>query len=226
MWLNEPELSDPFGRRHLNSHLVTRCRPAFANAPLDSIRGRMSAVETVVHPRTLVPVFDVPGGRAFGALPTTVLGYETWLPAIAEQAGWIRVMLPAKPDGVTGWLDASTVTRAPTSWEIRVYQRAGRVHLTEGTRIAHIWPISKHTASDAAPSGRTFLLAARRNPGDASHLTVLSVAAHTLTRWSGAGCDTVAIHAGPAHDGCIGVPANAVAALAQVPAGSQIRIYP
>jgi len=64
----------------------------------------------VVRPLRVVPVFDDPAGRAFARMPAQQFG-DTWLPVIAQRAGWVRVLLPSRPNGATGWLRESC--RAP-----------------------------------------------------------------------------------------------------------------
>jgi len=196
----------------------------FPNAPKDRRPGR-GTTGVVVHPRTLTPVFDRPGGTAFAALPSTLLGYETWLPVISYQNGWVKVLLPTRPGGVTGWLDTDQLTSAMTGVEIRIYLRAGRLHLVREGRIAGIWRTEPRGARNAISGGRTFLLAVRRDPRSRGDVPVLPLAQPVTNPRSAAGCASVVIHAGTAHDGCIGVPAEAIAELTRVPAGSLVRLF-
>jgi hypothetical protein len=196
----------------------------FRGAPIDRRRGR-ATTGVIVHPRSLVPVFDQPGGRPFASLPTALLGYDTWLPVIGYQTGWVRVLLPARPAGVTGWLDGDRLAAALTRTEIRIYLRAGRLHLVQDGRTAGIWPTESGHTRNSIPAGRTFLLAVRRDPRDRRNLPALPLAQPATNLWAGAGCATVVLHAGTAHDGCIGVPAEAMTQLAAVPSGSLVRLY-
>jgi hypothetical protein len=196
----------------------------FPRAPMDRRRGR-TTTGVIVHPRVLMPIFDRPGGAAFAALPTTLLGYETWLPVIAYQTGWVKVLLPSRPAGVSGWLDADQVISAMTTTEIRIYLRAARLHLVREGRIEGIWRIEAGTTRDAVARGRTFLLAVRRDPSCRDDVPVLPLAQPVTDPWSKPGCATVVIHTGTAHDGCIGVPPEAITQLAVVPAGSMVRLY-
>ena len=107
----------------------------FPHGPMDR-RGARGTTGVIVHPRVLVPVFDRPGGAAFASLPNTLLGYETWLPVVGYQTGWVKVLLPSRPGGVSGWLDSDQVISALTSVEIRIYLRAGRLHLVREGHIA------------------------------------------------------------------------------------------
>lgn len=196
----------------------------FPHAPRDPRPGR-GTTGVIVHPRTLTPIFDRPGGAAFAALPSTLLGYETWLPVIRYQAGWVKVLLPTRPGGVTGWLDADQLTSAMTGFEIRIYLRAGRLHLLREGRIEGIWRAEPRGARNAISGGRTFLLAVRQDPRSRSDVPALPLAQPVTNPWSTSGCTSVVIHAGTAHDGCIGVPAEAITELAHVPAGSLVRLF-
>jgi hypothetical protein len=136
---------------------------AFPQAPMDRRRGR-ATTGVIVHPRVLEPLFDRPGGVVFAASPSTLLGYDTWLSVIAYQTGWVRVLLPSRPAGVSGWLDADRVSTALTLAEVRIYLRAGRLHLLHGGRTTGAWRTMPNGLRPTIPSGRSFLLAVRRDP--------------------------------------------------------------
>lgn len=63
---------------------------------------------TAAHPTEPVPVYHHPGGGAFAHLPVRQVLTPTWVPVVARQPGWVRVLLPTPPagDGVApmGWL--------------------------------------------------------------------------------------------------------------------------
>jgi hypothetical protein len=69
----------------------------------------------VVHPRREIFVYDAPGGVAIARLRPHQLG-DTWVPVIKQQPGWVRVLLPSKPDGSTGWVTDMALDRAYTPY--------------------------------------------------------------------------------------------------------------
>jgi hypothetical protein len=137
----------------------------------------------------------------------------------------VRVLLPTRPAGATGWLDSDRLATALTHTEIRIYLRARRLHLVQDDTTAGTWPTEPGHTGNPIPAGRTFLLAVRRDPRDRRDLPALPLAQPATNLWTRAGCATVVLHAGTAHDGCIGEPAEAMTQLAAVPAGSLVRLY-
>src|SRR5262249_22873341 len=85
-------------------------------APLDSTPsdGAADAADgVVVHPRREIFVYDAPGGAAIARLGPHQLG-DTWVPVVAQQPGWGRVLLPSRPNGSTGWGTDTAPGRAYT----------------------------------------------------------------------------------------------------------------
>ena len=201
-------------------------------APRDLHRDE-ATTGAVAHNRHSVPVFDTPGGTAFARLPPEQLGNDTWLPVIGQQSGWVQVLLPSRPNGSVGWLDTGQLTLARSRHEIRVDLGAARLQLSRDGQQVGSWPVSVGTARTPTPAGRTFLLAAIRDPRQSFSPLILTLGTHSaaLETYAG-GPGTVGIHtwpAGqrstrPASHGCIRVPGDALTTLAAVPLGSLVRI--
>lgn len=186
----------------------------------------------VAHNRASSPVFAAPGGSPFARLPTRQLGNDTWLPVIAEQPGWVRVLLPSRPNNSTGWLAASQLTLAHTPYDIRVDLSAARLYLLRHGKPAGTWIVSVGTSRTPTPTGRTFLLAALTDRRQPFSPVILPLGAHStaLDTYAG-GPGTVGIHTWPrklngrpSSHGCIRVPPAALRALTDVPLGSLVHI--
>jgi len=189
-------------------------------APLDQHRDR-PASGLLVHPRAPLPVFGS-DGRPFALIRPVHHGAETWLPVIARQPGWLRVLLSARPNGASGWIDAVRVTRAITRLEVRIALDQKQLHLTRDDHSLGSWPISI-SPGVPIPTGRTFLLSAvRRTPHTAPVL--LRLATHAEPHRSA----LVTIHHRPDpaehHQGRIHVPEAAMTALGAAPPGCLVRI--
>jgi len=201
-----------------------------ASAPVDDAE---EVDDTVIHNDTVVPVFTAPGGTAFARLPATQIASPTWLPVVAELPGWVAVLLPSRPNGVTGWLSTSRLTFARTGYRIRIHHTAMTLELFHDGRSVGTWPVSIGRAEAPTPLGRTFLLASLHDPAQTFSATILPLGAHSTTMDSfGGGPGTVAIHTWPddsvigtaTSHGCVRVPAEAMRALDQVPLGSIVTI--
>lgn len=186
----------------------------------------------VAHPVRETPVLDGPDGRPIANMPIEQFG-ATWLPVIADQAGWVQVLLPSKPAGSTGWLRADDVEILTTPYVIEVHLGSKTLELLEGNRVVDEWSVAIGKDSAPTPTGRTFVLGAFTDPNQNHSDVILPLGMHSQTHDTyGGGPGTVAIHTWPTadvfgkavSDGCIRVPADALERLAKVPLGTLVII--
>jgi hypothetical protein len=200
-------------------------------APLDS--GPPAPTDgTVVHPRREIVVYAAPGGAPIARIPPQQLG-DTWLPAIAQQPGWVQVLLPSRPNSSVGWVSDAALDRAVTPYLIRVHLRSLSMELFRGGRRLGEWTVGIGKKAAPTPTGRTFLLGSFTDPKQQYSPVILPLGAHSPTLDSfGGGPGTVAIHTWPtatvfgtrSSDGCIRVPADALNKLIEVPLGTLVII--
>lgn len=202
-----------------------------ADAPADSAPQRAND-GAVVHPRKTVPIYAKPDGRPIAKIKPTQLG-DTWLPVIDKRAGWVKVLLPSKPNGSTGWLRDAGLDRAVTSYQIRVHLGSMRMSLYFEGRETGSWTIGIGMPSTPTPTGRTFLLGSFVDPEQDFSPIILPLGAHSPTLDTfGGGPGTVAFHTWPTDDvygtassnGCIRVPPDALDQLTKVPLGTLVLI--
>lgn len=200
-------------------------------APLDT--GSLAATDgSVVHPRREVVVYAAPGGSPIARLGPRQLG-DTWLPVIAQQPGWVQVLLPSRPNGSTGWVTDVALDRAVTPYLIRVHLRSLSMELFKGGQRLGDWTVGIGKQSAPTPVGRTFLLGSFSDAAQQYSPVILPLGTHSPTLDSfGGGPGTVAIHTWPtanvfgtrSSDGCIRVPKDALRQLTQVPLGTLVLI--
>lgn len=187
---------------------------------------------TVVHPRREVVVYAAPGGAPIARMTPQQLG-DTWLPVIAEQPGWVQVLLPSRPNNSVGWVTDDALDRAVTPYLIRVHLRSLNMELFWGDRRLGEWPVGIGKEAAPTPVGRTFLLGSFTDPKQSYSPVILPLGTHSPTLDSfGGGPGTVAIHTWPtadvfgtqSSDGCIRVPADALNMLTEVPLGTLVLI--
>ena len=192
----------------------------------------------VVHPLTQQPIYAAPGGHPVAVLPVTELGDPTWVPVIEAKPGWARVLLPSRPNHVTGWVLAggaagkNFVVRY-SSYLIRVDIGARRLSVTDDGRSLGSWTVAAGATATPTPAGRTFLLANLQSPRPTYSPLILPLGAHsdTLDSFAG-GPGTVALHGWPdpavfghlVSHGCVRVPSQALRVLSRVPLGSLVLI--
>ncbi|HKR51616.1 MAG TPA: L,D-transpeptidase [Pseudonocardiaceae bacterium] len=187
---------------------------------------------TVVHPQREIVVYAAPGGAPIARVGPQQLG-DTWLPVIAQQPGWVQVLLPSRPNNSVGWVTDDALNRAVTPYLIRVHLRSFSMELFRGDGRLGEWTIGIGKKSAPTPAGRTFLLGSFTDPKQRYSPVILPLGTHSPTLDSfGGGPGTVAIHTWPtatvfgtrSSDGCIRVPADALNKLTEVPLGTLVLI--
>ncbi len=205
-------------------------------APLDTDRDAVPSGR-IVHPAVTVAVYREPGGEAIASLPPQQFKSETWLPVIAEQPGWVRVMLPVRPAGATGWLylDDPQVTLSRTPDRIVVDRAAFTLTLYQNNHEAGRWTVGVGKPNALTPQGRTFVLASIKDSQPTFSPVIMPLGTHSATYTSyGGGPGTVGLHTWvypepgygtQSSDGCIRVPPDALAVLStQVLPGTPVLI--
>lgn len=188
---------------------------------------------TVVHPKAATPVSAQPGGAPVAILPSTQLGSPTWVPVVEAKPGWKRVLLPSRPNRVTGWIADSNLETARSSYVVRVDVSDRRLALLRSGRPVGTWTVAVGDAKTPTPVGRTFMLASLA-PAKATYSPlILPVGAHSETLDTfGGGPGTVAFHGWPdgsvfgkaVTHGCVRVPPDALTVLSKVPLGSPVIV--
>jgi len=186
----------------------------------------------VVHPRWTAAVYDAPSGAPVARVEPTGFG-DTWLPVVATEGEWLRVLLPSRPNGSTGWLRTADVRKASTPYAVRVHLGSFRMELVEGGATVGSWTVGTGKRSAPTPAGRTFVLGAISDAKQHYSPVILPLGTHSTTHDTfGGGPGTVAIHTWPtasvfgtaSSDGCIRVPSDALDRLTEVPLGTLVVI--
>lgn len=162
-------------------------------------------VAVVSHP---VPRFGRPGGAASGSVAAGTADGRLALPVIDQRPGWLRVRLPQRPNGLTGWLRLSDVGLTSTPYRIEVDALAARLRLFDrGVKILDV-PAGVGTRDHPTPTGGFYVtrVAPPPRPGFGDVVLVTSAHSPTVTDFDSSVDASVAIH-GPldaASDAAIG----------------------
>lgn len=214
----------------LTNLVASSTKSTLNDAPRDPAP-RAATDGAIVRPKQATGVYDAPQGSVFGKIGRKQFG-PTWLPVIAEEDGWVQVLLPSRPNGSTGWIPADRVQRQVSPYLIRVHVGSRTLELFfEGKRTGS-WPVAVGKAETPTPTGRTFVLGSIADSSQSSQV-ILPLGAHSQTLDSyGGGPGTVALHAWPdasvfgtaASHGCVRVPDDALDELTKVPLGTVVLI--
>jgi hypothetical protein len=202
-----------------------------AGAPVDPDPYEPTA-GVVVHPRAEAALYTSPDGDPFAKIAPKQFG-PTWLPVVEQADGWVRVLLPSKPNRSTGWMREDELDRASSSYLIRVHTGSRTIELFEKGKRLGSWKAGVGARKTPTPAGRTFLLGSIVDHKRSASPIVLPLGAHSPTLDTfGGGPGTVAIHGWPRADvfgaaisaGCVRVPKTALAKMQQVPLGTLVQI--
>jgi hypothetical protein len=200
-------------------------------APLDS-KPFAGTDGLVVHPRAETALYSAPDADAFAKIAPTQFG-PTWLPVVEKADGWLKVLLPSKPNRSTGWVRDQDVERASSAYLIRVHTGSRTIELFQHGKSLGRWKAGVGAQKTPTPPGRTFLLGSIIDNKRSASPIVLPLGAHSPTLDTfGGGPGTVAIHGWPRPDvfgaaisaGCVRVPKTALDRLQQVPLGTLVLI--
>jgi hypothetical protein len=132
---------------------------------------------------------------------TPITGEQTTLPVISRSIGaggeqWLQVMLPGRPDGLTGWISQQDTSPLVTPWRIVIDLAARRVRAYDDGRMAGSFRAVVGKASTPTPTGGFFveevLQMTPTEPGGPFALA-LSARSNALQEFEG-GPGQIAIH--------------------------------
>jgi lipoprotein-anchoring transpeptidase ErfK/SrfK len=239
-------------RRHLLAALTATTLGLFAlgcsgGAQSEATDGESSAGEdpnlSIVAQATgsEVAVFGEPGGAGEPihvlANPTTIGGPLVFL-VDETQGEWLKVLLPVRPNGSTGWIRANDVTQSSHTFHIDVSLSALSITVFEGDQVILQEPVGIGTEDTPTPGGRYYLkeLLQPSNPnGDYGPFAYgLSGFSDQLTSFAG-GDGVIGLHGtnDPSSigqrvsHGCIRMSNEGITSLAGIlPLGVPIEILP
>jgi lipoprotein-anchoring transpeptidase ErfK/SrfK len=152
------------------------------------------------------PIEVVAAGR-----PLT--GVRTVLPVLGSRGrdeAWLRVRLPGRPNGHTGWISAARTRPASTPWEIVVSLSRRQVVVSRDDRVVHRFAAIVGKPSTPTPRGSFFVEEALRlSPGASGAPFALATSARSnaLREFDG-GPGQIALHGTGNLSGSLGTAAS------------------
>ncbi|HVE95278.1 MAG TPA: L,D-transpeptidase [Acidimicrobiales bacterium] len=112
----------------------------------------LSIVATATGP--LVTVHESPDGAVRQPLPNPLPSNAPLTFLVREQrVGWLRVLLPLRPNGSEGWIKLADVTLNSHRFRIVVELGAHRITVTKGDEVILQEPVGVGTADTPTPGG-------------------------------------------------------------------------
>ena len=130
-----------------------------------------------------------------------ITGGQTVLPALrrsttSDGVRWLRVMLPGRPNGRTGWIEQRGTVLATSRWHVVVRRSTRRVHVYRRGRLVRSFAAIVGKPSTPTPRGRFFVEeSVRMRPGSAGTPFALATSARSnvLQEFAG-GPGQIALH--------------------------------
>lgn len=149
------------------------------------------------------PALHAPGGAVMEQMQTSIRpgGGPTQLLVLdsrqMEGQTWLRVLLPTRPNGASGWIAGNQAVVLTTPWRVVVSLADRRLYALRRGRLVHSFPIVIGAPSTPTPTGR-FAVAERIRLPDPSQFYgswMLTLTAHSNVLDTFAGGDgRVALH--------------------------------
>lgn len=187
-----------------------------------------------------VDVFDAPDAPA----PKTQLSNpdpmgvpRVFLVDEGQGSSWLKVDLPVRPNGSTGFVRSSDVNLAEDTWRIRVELTGHRITVWNGADVVHTEPVGVGTAASPTPPGEYYVTEALTVPSwqrSAYGPYAFGISAHSdVYTTFGGGDGSIGIHGTgdpsslgkDASHGCIRLSNDGITSLIHtVPLGTPVQI--
>jgi hypothetical protein len=144
--------------------------------------------------RSLPRVRSAPLGLV--PLTTPITEGRTVLPVLARRGHWLKVRLPGRPNGHTGWIKRGATIRFETIWHIVVVRSRRQVTVYRAGRAVRVFKAIVGKPSTPTPSGEFFVeesIALRAGDVGAPFALALSARSNVLQEFDG-GPGQIALH--------------------------------
>jgi lipoprotein-anchoring transpeptidase ErfK/SrfK len=177
--------------------------PAAVEGPAPSDTGAL-----VARSSTDLAIFARPGDQAPAqVLPaTTAFGSARALLIDGDDGGWLRVLLPTRPNGSTGWIRRADVELRRVDEAIEIDLSARTLRLLVDGRVVVTTPVAIGAPDNPTPTGRFYVVdkLATGDPDDTYGPVAFGLSGHSLDLGEFAGGDgQIGIH-GTNDPGSIG----------------------
>ena len=188
------------------------------------------------QPGALTPALTVDNPwRADPARPDTSVP-QVFLVEAQRDNGWIRVRLPIRPNGSSGWVRSADVTISPVAYRLTIQLSAHRLTVLDRGQVTYTGTVAVGAPSTPTPTGhyyiRVLIKAPNPNTVYGPYAYGLSSHSNTLNTFDGAdaeigihGNDNPAVLGTNVTHGCIRIDNTEITQLANtLPLGTPVDI--
>ncbi len=149
----------------------------------------------LASPKGEVAAYDAPDGTEIAKVGFWY-GYPMTMPVLEERGDWLKIMMPERPNGLTAWVHADTVTRSTSPWRMVLNLSETRVYVYKDGYEVWSAPVGIGRDHTRTPTG-SYFVAVIEEPGPAGYgPIVLNLNAHSedIESWQGSGDAITAFH--------------------------------
>ena len=157
-------------------------------------------------PKGKIPGYDEPGGDRTQEVTNTYYDIPTVLPVFEQEAGYLHVRLPQKPNGRTAWVKTTDVVVGKTPWKITINLAETRLRLFKAGELLLEAPAGIGVDNTPTATGDFFVtfLQASPNASYGPFEVVTSGHSNVLLTWQGFPDGILALHGPVGAEGVIG----------------------
>lgn len=193
----------------------------------------------LASPNGEIAAYDAPDGRRIGTAGTWY-GYPMTMPIVEEAPGWVRIMMPERPNGLTAWVRSDEVTRSTSEWRMVLTLSEFRVRIYKDGIEQWSSPVGIGKDSTRTPTGSFFVAVVERPGAPGYGKVVVDLNAHSedIRSWQGSGDAITAFHGpfgseallraggGKVSNGCLRMLPEDQIKLDVIPLGTPVDILP
>jgi len=225
----------PVSTRSAPDTTTTTTLPAYDSVTAQAIVPRLS-VFSGPNTRTTARVLDNPW-LVDPSQPATAVP-QVFLVEARQRDGWVRILLPVRPNGSSGWVRATDVTLSPVTFKLRVQLAAHRLTVFDRGTVVYRGPVADGAPSTPTPVGQYYIRALIKAPNPNTvygpYAYGLSSHSDTLTSFDGGdaeigihGNDDPSVLGESITHGCIRIDNTEITRLAGIlPLGTPVDIEP
>lgn len=163
---------------------------------------------------------------------------QVFLVTARRADGWIRILLPVRPNGTTGWVRGTDVTVSQVAYKVQVQLGAHRITVLDNGTSIYTGPIADGAPSTPTPTGHYYvrMLIKAENPHTVYGPYAYGLSSHSdaLTSFEGGdgetgihGNDDASVLGSSVTHGCIRMDNDEITRLAKLlPLGTPVDIIP
>jgi lipoprotein-anchoring transpeptidase ErfK/SrfK len=238
-----PVAPSPTTSRTASSSTTARTVPPSTVAPLPgytSLVAEAVGSEVAVYDRPSVsaPKRTFPNPWSVDPQRPTAVVEQVFLVEDRRTDGWVRVLLPVRPNGSSGWVRASNVAIHAVTYSVKVEKRAHQITVLDRGAVLYRGPVAVGKPTTPTPTGRYYVrvLIQAPNPHTVYGPYAYGLSSHSdaLSNFDGGDAE-IGLHGNDdalalGHDvthGCIRMDNAEIATLAALlPLGTPVDIAP